>query len=237
MAGMNMGMRSEHRLELQVEITIEQMQAVLAETAPFKDRKLKTEDIEDYLKGTNSLLVDRRNQPDEELRKRYVTTAAIYTFALPVLGIEIDLEIRTNFANIVGKGPYDMGNPLDVYFQRRGERLQVVGDAETLTIDQKTIEKEVVFKRGEPVKQKLTEALHAVASRLNGQYENEDDFAKDHFMFIGLHDVCAHLFGVRVKYQKEGKDKVSAVLDLYEKLKTEYGQFVLEIPQHLQQAK
>ncbi len=220
----NMGMRQEQDLHLSQDmglamITLNDISRIVGETSPLRQVKVNADDITRYLRAVNDIMFEQK-LPSEEIRSNYLTALAIYTFAAPVAGMELDTRVRDNFVHIARK-KLDIADPLTVYF-----RAAQTDDQEDVTA---TVQKGLVevgktalprlFKATTHVQRDVVSLVNDSLSRLQQHGHNYSR----HFRFAGAYAVCAPLFGAKVENDDAHKKD--------SELRDNHGTFELQGPE------
>lgn len=192
-------------------LPMELLYRTIKDTDPLQGVSVNEKNIQSYLKRVNGILAEH-NVGLEELQGHYVIAASIYTFIHPVLGLDLD-EVKENFLGILGRGPYKVDKPLDLYFQRASEESC---EEFFLEVRRRNIPEEVFFKKNKNLGQKVNQELTNLVGQLRKNYSE-----RKHFSFTSYNNVCIPLFRLDCR---EDVDE----LEVY--LRDNHGQFMMSIP-------
>lgn len=199
---------------------------VIMQKTPFYEFNEK--ELYDYLDHVNSLLKEGKSGHDkhskQEIREHYITAASIYTFAVPLLNMNVPADTGKNFSNIL-RQDYGWKEPFSVYFKHNdGEYDWWDHNEEFVQIDRETEMENLAINGKRSVLGKVESELSEVCNRLDGEYTR-----RDHFSFVGFYDICPHLFKLKFKEKNEVRySRMDASLE------ENYGSFEFKIPEELQ---
>jgi len=207
----------EMRIEM---LPLQEIIDVIERVSPFSDVHIRESRIKKYLKDVNDMLFYEETNKGE-FKDHYIVAACTYIFAKPLLHIDFIDDHEKSFVGLVKKLPYDMENPLDIYFvdAESAEQELEIHD-KLIEMTEKTIDKHVSFKAGNTLQKKVSEELTKLNNMIRKSYSREA-----HFSFLGYFDICSRLF--KIFLNKKKKDTLSETSDY---LKSEKGYYLIQVP-------
>jgi len=219
----NLSMQMIPRPDLGLELlTLEEISAVMERANPFRDQEfVKEKEVIKYLENANGYLASRRNKTLEELRDYYLVSVGLYSFAKPLLQLRIEERLEENFISILRRGPYNLTQPLDLYFHSTEEELPVESIPDVLEITDQTLPVRAKFKKSKNFQQKIEQGLFFTIEDLEKEYSR-----KAHFSFVGYHDICVPLFN---------GSRQDAYFEIEDNLRLNQGVFLMKMPDYFKE--
>ena len=202
-------------------LSMQRMCYIIGQTDPLNGVKVNEKNIGKYLKLVNGILKKREDSP-EQIHNHYVTAASVYTFVDPVIGLEV-MDLKELFIQILGKSPYDVEKPLDLYFQPVGEEpiAESFLEVHRRNLVEPACKERDFFKKTK----KLGERVNQEITRLMGQL-GKNYSRREHFSFTTYNDICIPLFNLSERRDAGEFDR--------DYLRENHGTFVLKIPECFQ---
>ncbi len=208
-------------INLELVLHTEAIAEILSERRNSKKLTFEKKKLESYLSEFN-IHLEKNDLPSIEMKRDYVTASCIYIFGEPILGLDINPDLKKSFYHFCWR-KFGIENPLNLYFRRanydeeKSENEEYEDKTEYLAVDEKTIQKD--FAGSEKTKEKILRELNEISGNLLNDKKYSED---NHFTFIGMKDVCLPLLGIH-----EQRNNFSETEKM---LKEKYGVFVFEIP-------
>jgi hypothetical protein len=216
---MSPGIGLRQRIVLTQELMYSPLEVVskaIKKNSLFGTKGVEGKNIVEFLKSHNVDLF-KREKEREQLKDDYLIAIGIYSYVVPLINLNIPEEIQSRFIDLLEKRPYELEQPLDIYFRESTEPDD--GHVKVFTeIDSDLLGGERTFKRRD-FEGRIRQGLREVCQQL----DKDDHYTSErHFRFVGYNDICLPLFGIGLDFDE---------LDQLERrLYSTKGSFLMKVP-------
>ena len=222
---LEIGLETTTTLELElVNVTFDEIADVIDELG-VSSLNLDLRKINNYLEDSYQIISDYSADSNEK-RSHYVTSLAIYYFGKSLLELEISETRRKGFINLARR-EYGIKQPLNLYFKMDSD-AKFLDESEERKAKNETEIVARVFERKsfstERTKKNVLRELWILSNLLKSR--NWEYNQIEHLVFSGLYNVALPLTG--------GYRERNIHVQLYERLKEKFGEFVFKIPKSLE---
>jgi len=195
---MHIGLRQEHYAEMNIELGLEELQLselreILEQESPFKGRGNEIHKVCAYLKDTNEFL-SLGKLDSSSLKKRYITSVSIYTFADPLMRLELEEKFKKQFVWLVEKN-YSIESPLNFLFvdsKKRRQEDEETGHGELVEIEEGALKETQKMRFSEGVEKRLQDGIRESQCKVMKDYNKIN-----HYIFEGFWYACFPLCGLK----------------------------------------